>query len=72
VIQNCLFAIEQRPVYRTCNRSTALMSSYVVVDKMLFQVVYTMKFPVPLVKRSLSVTVAKVALRRLVLKRQRL
>jgi hypothetical protein len=70
VIQNYLFAVEQRPVHRACNRSTALVSSYVVVDKMLFQVVYAVKFPVPLVKGSLSVAAAKVALRGLALERQ--
>jgi hypothetical protein len=48
------------------------VSSYAVVDKMLFQVVYAVKFPVLLVKGSLSVAAAKVALRGLALKRQRL
>jgi hypothetical protein len=72
VIQNCLFAVEQRPIHRACNRSTALVSSYVVVDEMLFQVVYAMKFPVLLVKGSLSVAAAKVALYKLTLKRQQL
>ena len=67
VIQNCLFAVEQRPVHRACDRSTALVSSYVVADEMLFQVAYAVKFPVPLVKGSLSVAAVKVALRGLAL-----